>query len=122
MKSNGDDLIWLPYSSLVLEEALSGDQPVFLDFTADWCLSCKVNERLVLDSSQVKTFFKDEKFILIKGDWTNRNDEIRDYLNSINRNGVPAYVIYLPGHDSEPIVLPEVITLSIIKNSFYNVK
>jgi thiol:disulfide interchange protein len=95
-----------------LAEALSQHKIVFVDFTADWCVNCKVNEHLVLDSSQVRDAFRQRGVILLKADWTNGDADISALLRKFGRAGVPCYIVYPPGRD--PIVLPEVITPDIV--------
>jgi thiol:disulfide interchange protein DsbD len=95
-----------------LAGALAEHRIVFVDFTADWCVNCKVNERLVLDSAPIQDAFRQRGVILLKADWTNGDDQITALLRKFGRAGVPCYVIYPP--DGEPIVLPEVITRDIV--------
>ncbi len=89
------------------------ESPVFLNFTADWCITCKVNERVALNSSKIKDFFLDNNIEYIKADWTNKNDEISKLLASYGRSSIPFYV-YFKSPDSEPIILPEILTEEII--------
>jgi thiol:disulfide interchange protein len=95
-----------------LDEALAGRRIVFVDFTAAWCVNCKVNERLVLDSQPVQEAFQKHHVILLKADWTNGEADITALLRKFGRAGVPCYVLYPAG--GQPIVLPEVITKEII--------
>jgi len=87
------------------------DERVLIDMTADWCLTCKVNERLVLDTPEVMALLKEKKVTLIKGDWTQRNEEITRFLARYDRVGVPFYVLYSPQHPQGQ-VLPEVLSKS----------
>ena len=86
---------------------------VFIDFTAEWCWTCKINERAVLDDAELRDRFRELDVAMVKADWTNRNPEITRLLSSFGRSGVPLYVIYPAGVD-EPIVLPELITVSMV--------
>ena len=95
-----------------LAEALSQHKIVFVDFTADWCVNCKVNEHLVLDSSQVQDAFRQRGVIVLKANWTNGDEGITALLRKFGRAGVPCYVLYPV--DGNPIVLPEVITPDIV--------
>jgi thiol:disulfide interchange protein len=107
-------LVWQPYSQQALEQARTGGHPVFIDFTAAWCLSCQVNERLVLRSTDVQRQFADRKLTLLKADWTQYDPEITKELASLNRSGVPTYVIY-PANPAAPAdVLPELLTKDIV--------
>jgi cytochrome c biogenesis protein CcdA len=103
---------WRAFSPALLEE-LKG-RNVFVNMTADWCLTCKVNERLVFSDRDVLDFLKIKKVVLVKGDWTTRNEEIARFLNRYERVGVPFYVLY---SDEFPdgLVLPEVLTVSSFK-------
>ena len=95
-----------------LAHALAQHKIVFVDFTADWCVNCKVNERLVLDSAPVQDAFRQRGVILLKADWTSGDADITALLRQFGRAGVPCYVVYPPG--GRPIVLPEVITREIV--------
>jgi thiol:disulfide interchange protein/DsbC/DsbD-like thiol-disulfide interchange protein len=105
---------WEPFSLAKLEEHLKENQPVFLDFTAEWCLTCKVNERTVMASQEVIKKFKNSGIVPIRADWTNRNPDITKLLAKFGRSGVPLYVIFPAGRPSAPIILPEVITSGIV--------
>lgn len=104
--------VWQAYSPALLE-SLKG-KPVFVNMTADWCLTCKVNERLVFNDSEIMELLKAKQVNLIKGDWTQRNEDITLFLNRYDRVGVPFYVLYSPAHPNGQI-LPEVLTKSGFK-------
>jgi thiol:disulfide interchange protein DsbD len=95
-----------------LAHALAQNKIVFVDFTADWCVNCKVNEHLVLDSGPVRDAFQQRGVILLEADWTSGDKDITALLQKFGRAGVPCYVVYPPG--GNPIVLPEVITRDIV--------
>ncbi|HXO22801.1 MAG TPA: thioredoxin family protein, partial [Thermoanaerobaculia bacterium] len=78
---------------------------VFVDVTADWCFTCKVNERLVLDTPEVAQAFREQAVVPMRADWTNRNDEIGAFLAEHGRYGIPFYLLYRPG--AEPYVFSE---------------
>ncbi len=105
---------WTPYTTASLDAARASGHPVFVDFTAAWCLSCKVNEGAVLKSEEVLKQFADSKVVLLKADWTQHDDFITQQLAALGRSGVPTYVIYPPGKNSNPDVLPELLTKSIV--------
>ena len=107
-------LVWKTWSVAGVEEARKTGNPVFVDFTADWCLTCKVTEATVLNTKTVQTLFADTKTTLFQGDWTNQNPEITEELAKHNRRGVPLYLLYLPGKDAE--ILPQLITPSLLKS------
>jgi len=107
-------LVWTPYSQQVLDQARAAGHPVFIDFTAAWCLSCQVNERAVLKSADVQHQFSKNKVTLLRADWTQYDPEITKQLASVNRSGVPTYVIYPAAKNSSADVLPELLTKSIV--------
>jgi thiol:disulfide interchange protein len=110
-------LKWEPYSSSALEAARTSGKPVFIDFTAAWCLSCQVNEKLVLDSKEIQSGLRSHDFVLMRADWTSYDPEITKELATLGRSGVPTYVIYPPASGATPDVLPEVLTKSLVHDA-----
>jgi len=110
----GEGITWTPFTLAGLEADIRGDRPVFVDFTAEWCLTCKVNEKTVLNDRTVVGKFKELNVLAVKADWTNRNPDITKLLAKFGRSGVPLYVIFAPGRPNTPIVLPEVITAGMV--------
>ncbi|MDE3162313.1 MAG: thioredoxin family protein, partial [Acidobacteriota bacterium] len=104
---------WQPWSSEAVSQYQAQGRPVFVDFTASWCLSCQVNERIALDQPEVKHGFAQANVVLLRADWTRRDESITQALTALGRDGVPAYVLYRPGQ-STPILLPQVLTSGII--------
>ncbi len=98
----------LQYSADALAEARAGDAPVFIWFTADWCLTCKVNERVAIEREAVKDAFEAAGVVTMRGDWTRRDAAITAYLAERGAAGVPLYVWYQPGEDGEQ--LPQILT------------
>ena len=96
-----------------LSEKIS-EGPVFLNFTADWCITCKVNERVALKTTSTEELFKEKNIFYMEADWTNKNDSIARKLASFGRSSIPLYVFY-PGEKSEPIILPEILSESILR-------
>jgi thiol:disulfide interchange protein DsbD len=84
-------------------------QPVFVDATAAWCITCLVNEKAVLSRASVKDAFAQRHIAYLVADWTNRNAAITRLLSANGRSGVPLYVYYPPGAD-KPVVLPQILT------------
>jgi thiol:disulfide interchange protein len=107
-------LTWQPYSQQTLDQARASGHPVFIDFTAAWCLSCQVNERVVLKSSDVQQQFRDNKVTLLRADWTQYDPEITKQLASVGRSGVPTYVLYPADPKAQADVLPELLTKDIV--------
>lgn len=107
---------WEPYSAERLQSLLAEGKPVFLNFTASWCISCLVNERVALSSDIVKDKFKTSGITYLKGDWTKRDAEITKILTQFGRSGVPLYVFYPAGKNAAPIELPQVLTPDIVLN------
>ena len=83
--------------------------PVFLYFTADWCLTCKVNERAALEQSEVASAFRDRGIRVMVGDWTRGDAAIGRFLERHGRSGVPFYLYYHPGREAE--ILPQILTV-----------
>ncbi len=101
---------WTPYSAARLNELRTEGVPVFLDFTASWCLTCKVNERVALDNAEVRKRFAERGVVWMVADWTNRDPAITQALTELGRSGVPTYVLYGPDPQSQPKLLPELLT------------
>jgi thiol:disulfide interchange protein len=109
-----DEMDWQAFSSAKLEELIAQNRLIFVDFTAEWCLTCKVNERMILTQKRVRDKFIELDVALVKADWTRPNKQIKALLNSFGRSGVPLYVIYPKGHPEHPLVLPEIITVNLV--------
>jgi thiol:disulfide interchange protein DsbD len=96
-----------------LEEALKGDKPVFVEMTAAWCITCKVNHAVAINTAATRKAFTDGGVRYLIGDWTNEDPAITEYLNNFGRNGVPIYVYYGPrdaaGTRPDPILLPAIL-------------
>jgi len=110
---------WATYSPDAVEQLRASGQPVFIDFTAAWCLTCQVNERVALHTDEVRQAFAERNVALMKADWTRRDPVITRALEQYGRSGVPVYVLYHPGSD-KPVLLPEVLTKSIVLDALAN--
>jgi thiol:disulfide interchange protein DsbD len=108
--------LWQPWSQEAVSRSLGAGQPVFVDFTASWCLSCQVNERVALRTNEVEQAFQARNVVLMKADWTRHDEAITQALAALGRSGVPAYALYTPGQ-SEPVMLPEVLTPGIVMDA-----
>ena len=98
-----------PFSEAALAEARASGKPVFAWFTADWCLTCKVNEEVAIERAETAQAFARAGVIVLRGDWTRRDPAIARYLASQGAAGVPLYVWY-PAHGGQPRVLPQLLT------------
>jgi thiol:disulfide interchange protein DsbD len=97
-----------------VKSELAAGRNVFVDFTADWCITCKFNERTAIDTSAVRAVLAEKNIVPVKADWTNSNPEITAALKRFGRVGVPLYVLYPAKDPANPIVLPELLTESIL--------
>ncbi|MDB5490788.1 MAG: putative rane protein [Micavibrio sp.] len=110
------------YSAEKLETLLKGDEPIFVYMTASWCITCKVNERIALNTDATRALIRDNKITVLEGDWTNMNPEITAFLKSYDRAGVPLYIYYGPrdagGQRPAPVVLPQILTPGLMAETF----
>lgn len=110
----GPEQNWQPWSTAKLEQLRQNQQPVFVNMTADWCITCLANEKVALDTDATRALFKQHQITYLKGDWTLQDPAITEYLGQFSRNGVPLYVLYWPGH--EPHILPQILTPAIVRD------
>lgn len=107
---NSSNPLWQPWSEQQLESLRAEGKPVFVNMTADWCLTCLANERLVLSSRDIEDTFTQLGAVGLKGDWTNTDPAITAFLQTYGRSGVPLYVWFPAGHQGAGIVLPQLLT------------
>jgi thiol:disulfide interchange protein DsbD len=107
---------WQPWSPERVADALARGRPVFVDFTAAWCVSCQANKRLVLERDAIVEAMAQRGVLRLKADWTNRDAAITAELARFGRNGVPLYLLYRPG-EPEPQILPELLTGGIVMDA-----
>lgn len=105
---------WYRYSPTLIEEFAKANRTVFIDATADWCLTCKTNEAAVLNRDEFRRAMDSLNVALVKADWTRETPEVNALLKSMHKSGVPAYAIYPAGDASKQIVLPELLTTAAI--------
>jgi thiol:disulfide interchange protein len=106
-----------PFSREAVSAALAAGRPVFVYFTADWCLTCKVNEHAVLSDTRIASALAERGFVTLVGDWTRRDESIRAELARFGKAGVPLYLVYSPGAPDRPAVLPELLTVDLFLNA-----
>jgi thiol:disulfide interchange protein len=103
-----DKLAYEPYTAERLVALTSAGNPVFVNLTASWCVTCLINERVALDSDAVRHAFANRSIVALKGDWTSQNPEITALLQQFGRSGVPLYLLY--SGKGEPVILPQILT------------
>jgi DsbC/DsbD-like thiol-disulfide interchange protein/cytochrome c biogenesis protein CcdA len=103
---------WERFSPAKLQQYEKQGKPVFVDFTAAWCVTCQVNKQLVLGRPEVEKAMRASGYMLMRADWTRRDAEITRALDALGRKGVPVYAIYRPGR--EPQLLPEILTRDLL--------
>ena len=118
MKPGRSSSPWRPFDAAQIPALVKSGKSVFVDVTADWCFTCKYNEKFVLDSADVAQAFQEQGIVLMKADWTNRDAAIGEYLKSFNRYGIPFYALYRPGQ--QPNVLPELLTKGTVLRALKN--
>ncbi|MFO7588192.1 MAG: protein-disulfide reductase DsbD family protein [Gemmatimonadota bacterium] len=111
--SGGVAGIWRSWSASAAAEARAAGEALFLDFTAAWCLSCQVNERVVLNTAEIRDAFRTHGVTLMKADWTRRDPAISAALAALGRSSVPVYALY-PAGQADPVLLPSVLTKDIV--------
>ena len=98
-----------PFSEARLASLRAARTPVFAYFTADWCLTCKVNERAVIDTAEVRGALREGGVRVLVGDWTDGDPALGRFIEAHNRAGVPLYLWYAPGAE-RPEILPQLLT------------
>lgn len=106
------------FSSQRLNELQAAGKPVFVNMTADWCITCLANEQTTLSSERVLQAMKDNDITYMKGDWTNEDPEITAVLERFNRPSVPLYVLYPGDTSKEPVILPQILTPGLVAEAF----
>jgi suppressor for copper-sensitivity B len=100
---------WQQWQPRAIKDSLEAGQPVFVDVTADWCITCKVNKALVLNTEKIMHGFEVHKVVLLQADWTLPDPDIADYLASFGRFGIPFNILYYPD-GRPPIIFDELLS------------
>jgi thiol:disulfide interchange protein DsbD len=119
---NAQNTQWQPFTPQLVARYQAQGKPVFVDFTASWCLSCQVNERVVLDRADVQQRLNSSGVELVRADWTRKDPTIANALAALGRSGVPTYVLYPADASVPPKILPEVLTPGIVFRALDSVK
>ena len=110
------DLGWKVFSEAALAEAQDAGATIFIDVTADWCITCQANKALVLNTADMKTLLAERNVVMMQADWTLPDDEISRYLARYNRFGIPFNIVYGPS-ETDGVILPEILTKSSVKKA-----
>jgi len=107
-----------PWSEELVQELNAAGQPVFVNFTAAWCITCKVNEQLALSTDNTRQLFESHSVAYLVADWTRRDPAITQQLERHGRSGVPLYLLYSPTAE-QPLVLPQLLTEGIVEEAIH---
>jgi thiol:disulfide interchange protein DsbD len=105
---------WQAWAPGRVEQVLASGTPVFVDFTAAWCVTCQYNKKTTLVNKDVLADLQTKKVTLLRADWTRRDPAITAALAQLGRNGVPVYVVYKAG--SAPVVLSEILSVQEVRS------
>jgi len=109
------------WSPTALEQLRDDGIPVFVDVTADWCITCKANEQAVLFTDSMTALFKDHGVVYMIADWTDYDEAIGALVRSHRRNGIPLYVMYPAAGKGEPFILPQLLTTTVMTEALQKV-
>lgn len=113
-------LEWQPWSAAKVAELVAAGKPVYIDFTAKWCLTCQVNKR-VYTNAHVQELFKSKGVVVVKADYTNEDPEIQKAFTALGRGAIPVNALYIPGQQ-EPLVLPELLTAENVSEALRKIQ
>ena len=112
---------WMEFDKMTLNKLIQDNKIVLLDFTADWCITCQLNKKTTLENSKLQSFFNKENVLLMRGDWTKRDEKILNFIKSYDRLGIPVNIIYGP-NNKKGVILPEILTKKIVIDNINKVK
>ena len=107
---------WEDFEPYKVNEYLNEGYNVFVDVTAEWCLSCALNKKLVLDQEDIKNLFKNRNIKTLRADWTDRNDDILEYLITYNKYGIPFNILYTKAK-TDGFIFSEILSKNQIKRA-----
>ena len=113
---NIGEIKWNEYKAEEVQTLVKNGQPVFIDFTAKWCITCLMNKQVALQSNDFAKLIKSKNITLFRADWTNKSEKISHALETYGRNSIPLYVYY-DGKSSEYVILPQLLTPKIIQQN-----
>ena len=113
---NASNVTWIPFDEASITRHISDGKTVFIDVTADWCLTCKANKALVLSNVEIATLLESDQVVAMVADWTRPDETIRAYLEANDRFGIPFNIVYGPDAP-EGIALPELLTTGATKTA-----
>ncbi|TQV71725.1 protein-disulfide reductase DsbD [Exilibacterium tricleocarpae] len=113
-QSAGEEDHWEPYTPERLAELTAAGEPVLVNLTADWCITCLANEKIALNTERVNQALALNDIYTLKGDWTNYNSDITELLNRYGRNGVPLYLLFPARKGAEAEILPQLLTEALV--------
>ena len=111
----------MQFDKMTLNNLIQNNNIILLDFTADWCITCQLNKKTTLENKNLQTYFKKENVLLMRGDWTRRDEKILNFIKSYGRLGIPVNIIYGP-NNKKGIILPEILSKKIVINNINKVK
>ncbi len=118
---NKGNIVWENFNETLLDEYLEKGELIFLDFTADWCITCQVNKFTTLENKKVKKYFRENNVKLLRADWTNKDDKILEFIKKYERFGVPLNIIYSKTM-TQGYILPEILSKTIVINNLDRIK
>ena len=121
LQNKGSKFEWMEFDQMTLNKLIEDNKIVLLDFTADWCITCQLNKKTTLENNKLQSFFNKENVLLMRGDWTKRDEKILNFIQSYDRLGIPVNIIYGP-NNKKGVILPEILTKKIVIDNINKVK